>query len=167
MPLYEPVAYYHHHKNYLKGKTEYIDEEDEDDSDVEIYHDDEKRGFVSSNSHYYENALSSRHQRSVRLLESSRGGKPSIPSFQYACCKNTGPIKMYEISFIIDYAKDSHLFSQAQFCFFVFRKAMFFGIFQFNPLLLVNVKTNTCLVFVFISKKTQVELLVLLVDVSR
>ena len=93
MPLYEPVAYYHHHKNYLKGKTEYIDEEDEDDSDVEIYHDDEKRGFVSSNSHYYENALSSRHQRSVRLLESSRGGKLPILSFQSACCKKLVPIK--------------------------------------------------------------------------
>lgn len=83
MPLYEPVAYYHHHKNYIKGgKTEYFyDEEDEDDSDVEIYHN-EKRGFISSNSHFYENALSGSRQRSVRLLESSSGGKLTIESFQ-------------------------------------------------------------------------------------
>ena len=80
MPLYEPVAYYHHHnRNYIKGKTEYYDDED---SDVEIYHD-EKRGFISSNSHFYENALSSR-QRCVRLPESSSGGKLTIiQSFQY------------------------------------------------------------------------------------
>ena len=110
MPLYEPVAYYHHHKNYLKGKTEYIDEEDEDDSDVEIYHDDEKRGFVSSNSHYYENALSSRHQRSVRLLESSRGGKLPILSFQYACCKKTCSHKIYDKFLFIDKKKFSLLY---------------------------------------------------------
>lgn len=89
MPLYEPVAYYHHHKNYLKQKTEYLDD---DDSDVEIYHDD-KRGFISSNSHFYENALSSR-QRSVRLPESSSGGKLTIiQSLQYVGSYNVSPIE--------------------------------------------------------------------------
>ena len=77
MPLYEPVAYYHPRRSSVKGKTtEYFDEEDEDDSDVEIYHD-EKRGFFSSNSHFYENALSNR-QGSVRLPESSSAGKCAI-----------------------------------------------------------------------------------------
>ena len=79
MPLYEPVAYYHHQKSYMKGngKSEYND--DEEDSDVEIYHD-EKRGFVSSNSHFYENALSTSHSRhrSIRLKESSNRGKLTI-----------------------------------------------------------------------------------------
>ena len=88
MPLYEPVAYYHHHKNYSKQKTEYFED---DDSDVEIYHD-EKRGFISSNSHFYENALSSR-QRSVRMHDSSSGGKLTAQSLQYGSYYNLSPIE--------------------------------------------------------------------------
>ena len=100
MPLYEPVAYYHHHKNYLKRKTEYLDDDDED-SDVEIYPDD-KRGFISSNSHFYENALSSR-QRCVRLPESSSGGKLTIiQSLQYASYYNISPIQGITFLFNID-----------------------------------------------------------------
>ena len=76
MPLYEPVALYHNHRTYMNGKTDYYNDED---SDVEIYHD-EKRGFISSNSHYYRNSLSNR-QRSVRLPHSSSEGKLPIEYF--------------------------------------------------------------------------------------
>ena len=96
MPLYEPVAYYHPRRSSVKGKTtEYFDEEDEDDSDVEIYHD-EKRGFFSSNSHFYENALSNR-QGSIRLPESSSAGKcrPSNNFNMLVTAKLRSPIKRY------------------------------------------------------------------------
>ena len=146
MPLYEPVAYYHHHKNYLKGKTEYIDEEDEDDSDVEIYHDDEKRGFVSSNSHYYENALSSRHQRSARLLESSREGKLPILSFQSACCNKLGPIK-YVKDFFLPIRKNSP-FYKSKLTFLLFKKNKdIFRNFQLEPFIMGECEDKLLVLF--------------------